>query len=59
MIYFQDKVSFICSIAEILRGIYKPENYGKVILPLVVLRRFNCVLENTKEDVLIKFEQFK
>lgn len=59
MIQFQDKVSFIWSIAEILRGPYKPEDYGKVILPLAVLRRFDCVLESTKEDVLASFEKFK
>lgn len=59
MINFQDKVSFIWSIAEILRGPYKPEDYGKVILPLAVLRRFDCVLESTKEDVLVNFEKFK
>ena len=59
MINFQDKVSFIWSIAEVLRGPYKPEDYGKVILPLAVLRRFDCVLEKTKEDVLANFEKFK
>ncbi|MBC1593574.1 type I restriction-modification system subunit M [Listeria seeligeri] len=53
---FQDKVSFIWSIAEVLRGEYKPENYGEVILPLVVIRRFDCVLEKTKPEVL---EQYK
>lgn len=58
MINFQDKVSFIWSIAEILRGPYKPEDYGKIILPLAVLRRFDCVLESTKEDVLGKADQF-
>lgn len=59
MINFQDKVSFIWSIAEILRGPYKPEDYGKVILPLAVLRRFDCVLESTKDDVIVNFEKFK
>ncbi|MEK6989617.1 class I SAM-dependent DNA methyltransferase [Paenibacillus sp. FSL K6-1566] len=59
MINFQDKVSFIWSIAEVLRGPYKPEDYGKVILPLAVLRRFDCVLESTKEEVLENFEKFK
>ena len=58
MINFQDKVSFIWSIAEILRGPYKPEDYGKIILPLAVLRRFDYVLESTKEEVLSKVEQF-
>jgi len=58
MINFQDKVGFIWSIAEILRGPYKPEDYGKIILPLAVLRRFDCVLESTKKEVLAKAEQF-
>lgn len=59
MINFQDKVSFIWSIAEVLRGPYKPDDYGKVILPLAVLRRFDCVLESTKEEVLSNYEKFK
>ena len=58
MINFQDKVSFIWSIAEILRGPYKPEDYGKIVLPLAVLRRFDCVLDSTKEEVLVKAQQF-
>lgn len=59
MVNFQEKVSFIWSIAEILRGPYKPDDYGKVVLPMAVLRRFDCVLEGTKESVLQKYEQFK
>ncbi len=59
MINFQEKVSFIWSIAELLRGPYKPEDYGKVVLPMAVLRRFDCVLEDTKDEVLNKYEQFK
>ena len=38
-------VSFLWNIAESLRGTYKAEDYGKVMLPLIVLRRFDCVLE--------------
>jgi type I restriction enzyme M protein len=49
---FQDKVAFIWSVADLLRGDYKPHEYGKVILPLTVLRRLDCVLEPTKADVL-------
>jgi type I restriction enzyme M protein len=49
---FQDKVSFIWSVADLLRGDYKPHEYGKVILPLTVLRRLDCVLEATKVEVL-------
>ena len=45
MNHFQEKVSFIWSIAELLRGPYKKEQYGDVILPMSVLRRFDCVLE--------------
>ncbi|MDO6654994.1 class I SAM-dependent DNA methyltransferase [Anaerobacillus sp. 1_MG-2023] len=59
MVNFQEKVNFLWTIAEILRGPYKPEDYGKVILPMAVLRRFDNVLEDTKEDVLKSYEQFK
>lgn len=56
---FQSKVSFIWSIAELLRGPFKPEDYGKVVLPLVVLRRFDNVLADTKKAVLDNNEKFK
>ena len=51
---FADKVQFVWSIAELLRGPYKPPQYGRVILPLTVLRRLDCVLVPTKEKVLAK-----
>jgi type I restriction enzyme M protein len=51
---FGDKVSFIWSVADLLRGPYKPAQYGRVILPLTVLRRLDCVLEPTKAAVLAK-----
>ena len=44
--------SFIWSICNLLRGPYKRNEYRKVILPLTVLRRFDCVLAATKADVL-------
>ena len=44
--------AFVWSIAEILRGDFKQSEYGKVILPFVVLRRLDCLLEDTKEAVL-------
>lgn len=44
--------SFVWSIAEILRGDFKQSEYGKVVLPFVVLRRLDCILEPTKEAVL-------
>jgi len=46
--------SFICSVADLLRGDYKRFDYGKVILPFTVLSRLDCVLESTKEAVLSK-----
>jgi type I restriction enzyme M protein len=51
---FQEKVGFIWSVADLLRGDYKQSDYGKVILPLTVLRRLDCVLEKTKDKVLAK-----
>lgn len=47
-----DIVSFIWSVAELLRGDYKAADYGKVILPFTVLRRLDCLLEPTKDAVL-------
>ncbi len=49
---FQEKVSFIWSVADLLRGDYKQSEYGRVILPFTVLRRLDCVLDPTKRDVL-------
>jgi len=51
---FGQKVNFIWNIANLLRGPYKPENYGNVILPMAVLKRFDSLLEPTKDKVLEK-----
>lgn len=51
---FQEKVSFIWSVADLLRGDYKQSEYGRVILPLTVMRRLDCVLEPKKVSVLEK-----
>ncbi len=48
----KNHAAFIWSVADLLRGDYKQSEYGKVILPLTVLRRFDCVLELTKAKVL-------
>lgn len=48
----KNHANFIWSVADLLRGDYKQSEYGKVILPLTVLRRLDCVLEPTKEAVL-------
>ena len=50
---------FIWSVADLLRGDYKPHEYGRVILPLTVLRRLDCVLESTKAEVLQRAAQLK
>lgn len=44
--------NFIWSIADLLRGPYRPPQYERVMLPLTVLRRFDCVLAPTKGAVL-------
>lgn len=51
---FTDKVNFIWAVADLLRGTYKQSEYGRVILPLVVIRRLDCVLEETKPAVLAR-----
>ena len=56
---FKETANFIWSIADLLRGDYKQSDYGKVVLPLTVLRRLDCVLEKSKEEVLTKYEQVK
>ena len=54
-----EKAALIWAIADKLTGVYKPHEYGEVILPLTVIRRFDCVLANTKNAVLAKYEQVK
>lgn len=51
--------SFIWSVADLLRGNYKQSEYGKVILPLTVLRRFDAVIAPVKEAMLEKFDSLK
>lgn len=55
----KESANFIWSIADLLRGDYKQSDYGKIILPLTVLRRLDCVLEVSKAEVLKKFDQLK
>ena len=56
---FSEIANFIWSIADLLRGDYKQADYGKVILPLTVLRRLDCVLADTKDAVLKKLPGLK
>ncbi|WP_034530350.1 type I restriction-modification system subunit M [Bifidobacterium stellenboschense] len=48
----QSIVAFIWSVADLLRGDYKQHEYGDIILPFTVLRRLDCVLAETKDQVL-------
>lgn len=52
--HVNEKANLIWAIADKLTGVYKPHEYGKVILPLTVIRRFDCILADTKETVLEK-----
>ncbi|MFP5211914.1 MAG: N-6 DNA methylase [Acidobacteriota bacterium] len=56
---FGEKVSFIWSVADLLRGPYRPNQYKDVMLPLTVLRRLDCVLEPTKGEVLARLNQYR
>jgi type I restriction enzyme M protein len=56
---FSEMTGFIRSVADLLRGDYKQADYGKVIMPLTVLRRIDCVLKDTKTQVLKKFESLQ
>lgn len=56
---FSEVTSFLWSVADLLRGDYKQADYGKVILPLTVLRRLDCVLDKTKAKVLAKHAELK
>ncbi|QIQ22177.1 type I restriction-modification system subunit M [Zophobihabitans entericus] len=49
---FSQIASFIWSVADLLRGDFKQSQYGRVILPFTLLRRLECVLEKSKNDVI-------
>ncbi|WP_083621204.1 type I restriction-modification system subunit M [Planktothrix paucivesiculata] len=51
--------NFIWQIADLLRGPYRPPQYERVMLPMTVLRRFDCVLAPSKEEVLAKYKQYQ
>ena len=51
--------NLIWQIADLLRGPYRPPQYERVMLPMTVLRRFDCVLGPTKAEVLAEFDKRK
>lgn len=52
-----NKANLIWAIADKLTGVYKPHEYGKVILPLTVIKRFDSILEDTKPYVLEAYKE--
>jgi type I restriction enzyme M protein len=56
---FQELSNFIWSIADLLRGPYRPPQYERVMLPMTILRRFDCVLAPTKAAVVKRYKQIK
>jgi type I restriction enzyme M protein len=49
--------NLIWKIADLLRGPYQPNQYGDVILPFTILRRLDCILEPTKDEVLAEYKK--
>src|SRR3954468_20117786 len=56
---FQPLANFIWSVADLLRGPYRPPQYERVMLPMTVLRRFDSVLAPSKAQVLVEYEKRK
>ncbi|WP_459926324.1 type I restriction-modification system subunit M [Flavobacterium covae] len=55
----QQHIKFIWDIADLLRGPYRPPQYERVMLPMTVLRRFDSVLESSKEEVINEYNSLK
>ena len=51
--------NLIWQIADLLRGPYRPPQYERVMLPMTVLRRFDCVLAPTKSKVLAEHDRWR
>ncbi|HXI97931.1 MAG TPA: type I restriction-modification system subunit M N-terminal domain-containing protein [Gemmatimonadaceae bacterium] len=56
---FKENGDVIWNIANLLRGPYRPPQYRRVMIPLTVLRRLDCVLEETKDDVVAMHKKLK
>jgi type I restriction enzyme M protein len=52
-----NNANFAWNIADHLRGTYKATDYGKIVIPFTILRRMDCILEDTKQDVLDVLER--
>ncbi|WP_305843556.1 type I restriction-modification system subunit M [Photobacterium leiognathi] len=56
---FTQTAAFIWSVADLLRGDFKQSQYGRVILPFTLLRRLECVLEESKDAVVAQADKVK
>ena len=56
---FQEKISFIWDLADLIRDVYKRNEYQKAILPFTVLKRFDCILSDSKKEVLDTYNKYK
>lgn len=56
---FTQTAAFIWSVADLLRGDFKQSQYGRVILPFTLLRRLECVLEESKDVVVAQADKVK
>ena len=54
-----EKATMIWNVADMLRGPFKPHEYGLVILPMTVVKRFHDCLLPTQEQVLVTYEKVK
>lgn len=52
-----DQANFIWNIANKLRGVYMPDKYGDVIIPMTIVRRFECSLTDTKKELIENYEK--
>ncbi|MDA7704854.1 type I restriction-modification system subunit M N-terminal domain-containing protein [Rickettsiales bacterium] len=55
----ENLIGFIWNIANKLRGPYRPPQYRRVMLPMTILRRMDCVLLSTKDEVLKQYEKLQ
>ena len=56
---YKQHSDLIWNIANLLRGPYRPPSYRRVMIPLTVLRRLDCVLEESKDKVVAMFKKLK
>ena len=56
----QEISSLIWNICDdVLRGLFKPHEYGDVIIPFIVLRRLDCIIEPHKDEVISLYQELK